>query len=409
MRLLQARGFLAPPRIHCPTCSMYAWDMRIMQPVYAGSEPHHPSCPKVRGAVEMVPRGPVTAVGMARVAGARVGTWEDDQKLAYSTGFSQGYVDGKLGKVAAKDPAGEKGAAVVIDTGTQLAFNSGYSAGYTQGSEEFAKDKGSTGSPSTPAAPAKPDAVVKVNKWGPFADQKEAVLAAMATVRAVLPAANDNLVDVITGIGLAESEFGLTFPWRLPSGLPSYNWGALHRGGAPCTQEMVFVRNDNDAKGKPQQVQFAAFSSMAAGLSCFLKIWSNNVVQSAASEGNATNVAAAMYARRYFAGCGKKCGTDCCGNNEERILEYARMLQGGAARVASIAGRGTKVYVGDTVPANWRNLTITMNPSAPFPGDDAGGEGGVSPVTTGGLGLLVGVGIGAGALFLLAKRGKVTI
>jgi hypothetical protein len=398
-RVVQARGFLSPPRIHCPTCQLYAWDMRVMQPVYVGSEAHHPSCIKVRGRVE------APTVGMARVRGARVATWEDDQKLAYNTGYSHGYIDGKSGAASSVDPAGQKGSGVVIDEGTKLAFDSGYYSGYKAGSEK-------TPSTSTPpvdtASPTNLDAFVKANKWGPFAGQKEAVLWAMGVVRSAVPGANDNFVDIATGIGLAESEFGLTFPWRLPNGMPSYNWGALHRGSAPCTQGMVFTRGDKNAKGDVVQAQFAAFPSMAQGFACFLKIWNNSDVENAANDGNATYVAAAMYARRYFEGCGKKCGEKCCGNNEERILEYGRMLQGAAARVAGIAGRATKVFVGE-VPKSWRNLTVALNPSAPYPGDAAGGDNDISATSAGGIGLLVGMGIGAGALFLLAKRGKISI
>lgn len=402
MRIVQATGFTRPPHISCPTCQFYTWNMRTMQPVYVGTEPHHPGCqrlPRQRAPLALPPaspRAPAGALG-AFVGAARVGTWEDDQKTAYTTGYSQGLVDARLGNPERKDPAGEKGAGVVTDEGTKLAFNSGYAEGYKKGLEAAA--------PATPPAPPV-SGIEKINAWGPYADQREAAIAAMAAVRGTVPGANDNLVDILAAIGLFESDYGLTYSWRMPDGRPSYNWGALHRGSAPCTQEMVFVHNDKNAAGVSSAVQFAAFPNMTAGLSCFLKIWANALIMDAALEGNATNVAAAMYARRYFAGCGRKCDEICCGTNEERILEYARLIQGVATRVAGFAGRGTKVYVGP-VPKNWRNLTVALNPSAPYPGDVI--DKPLSSTATGGIGLLTGVAIGAGALFFLVKKGKITV
>jgi hypothetical protein len=111
--------------------------------------------------------------------------WDNaEEKLAYNTGYSHGVFDGKKGVPKSPDPAGQKGAGVVIDQGTRIAFNKGYSSGYLstyEGKPSPAPSPGKKseptssggGSPLTPSAAAckdtfsklPPDVVSKVNAW----------------------------------------------------------------------------------------------------------------------------------------------------------------------------------------------------------------------------------------------------
>lgn len=195
--------------------------------------------------------------------------------------------------------------------------------------------------------------IATLGTWGPYGDNEgDAVRAAVEQIKALVPGVTDNQIDIIAAIGWFESGFGLTPTWRLPSGLPSYNWGGVRAR----PEDDKIPHGDKDAQGADIRPYFAAFTSMVAGLQRFLTVWGDEAFK-AAADGDATRVAAIMYRRGYF--------SNTSGSNEERILGYARMIDGRAHKVATYAGRASKVFVGP-VPADWR---LGAKPGAVFPGD----------------------------------------
>src|SRR5574341_833403 len=109
-------------------------------------------------------------------------------------------------------------------------------------------------------------------------------------------------------IGRLESDFGVSGSWRMPGGVPSFNWGALTGKGTAGS----LTHGDNAADGTPITLDFQAFHTMSEGFDAFRKVWTRGdvagdksiphepTVIDAASRGDALSVARTMYAHRYY-------------------------------------------------------------------------------------------------------------
>lgn len=155
------------------------------------------------------------------------------------------------------------------------------------------------------------------------------------TVDSVLPGLPKPIRQIVLAIGWLESRYGLTSDWQLPNGSPSYNWGALvYTGASPGRLD----HGDKKADGTGTVYSFAAYNSAADGFRAFLATWKRADTFAAASAGNATATAAAMYGHGYFTGAG--------GTANDRIAAYAKAILSSAELVANTLGEPIAVTLG---------------------------------------------------------------
>ena len=141
--------------------------------------------------------------------------------------------------------------------------------------------------------------------------------------------------------GWAESNLGVRKPFLLPSGEPSFNWGATTaKSGVP-----YFGGGDTDAAGKPITQRWAKWSSMAEGLDYWLSFGSVKAGLQSMQEGDATTYAAVIFDRGYYTGV--NCDRETC------IRRYAVWLRDVARdKVASALGMPSLVSDAEPVPAS---------------------------------------------------------
>lgn len=173
---------------------------------------------------------------------------------------------------------------------------------------------------------------------------------AAAIAAAKLGESNLAAIQTAVAIGILETDLGTSGSWicsggncsDLEDGDASYNWGGLVGKGTAGSID----HGDRNPDGTPTHYNFQAFHSMAQAFAAFYATWSRGdasidrpqsvipherTVLAAASRGDALAVAATMYAHKYFGGV--------AGNDQARILAYAKAIVGAAAVVAAALGQ----------------------------------------------------------------------
>jgi hypothetical protein len=175
-----------------------------------------------------------------------------------------------------------------------------------------------------------------LGKWGPYADEKEAVLASMDVIDEVRPDWPDAAKKIALAIGWAESRFGLPPDWQFPpgpgrpEGAPSYNWGAMVMTGSAGT----LPHADHTADGKPVTWGFAAWNTAEEGFGAWARMMERPGLAPALKamrEGNALGVAEGMYADCLFSGT---CPPDC--SDTARIERYGKLILGAVKHLAPL-------------------------------------------------------------------------
>lgn len=223
--------------------------------------------------------------------------------------------------------------------------------------------------------------------WGPYANEKEAVLASMDVIDAVRPDWPDAAKKIGLGIGWAESRFGVTPDWQFPSGNPSWNWGAMVMKGNAGT----IKHPDHEAMGKATTYDFAAWNTAEDGF----RAWANMMEQArlapalaAMKEGNARGVAEGMYAACLFSGT---CPPDC--SDTQRIERYAQLILGAVGHLAPLGGWDpNEVFLGTRMNVPLGKCSWHDDYKGPKP-TGGGGTPTSSPSSGSSTGLLVGVGL----------------
>jgi hypothetical protein len=220
--------------------------------------------------------------------------------------------------------------------------------------------------------------------WGPYASREAAIFGASQALRDVLgdkggvgPIGRP-MRQIVLAIGLAESELGVGPSWRVASGAPSWNFGALTTTNPA---QPSIPHPDKDAAGKPIVQAFAAFPDQAAGIKAFLSTW-GDAAFIAANTGDAGAVASIMYDRGYYTGVS--------GTREERIAAYRGMIVGAAGTVAKALGDPLEVTAGPVLPKGAAPTpAVPPSPSSSTSStSSSGGGAAIAAVTLAGLAFL---------------------
>lgn len=132
-------------------------------------------------------------------------------------------------------------------------------------------------------------------------------------------------------VGQFESYLGLKLQWLLPSGEPSYNWGAL----------ASFSKSEPSFIG-PQGRSWMRFDSMQAGLERFLAIRSvKKALTLVDADGDLNAAVAAMYDGKYW---------ECSKGREACIAEYAKGVLAVANNVAKANGQPLLLNTKQPIP-----------------------------------------------------------
>lgn len=206
--------------------------------------------------------------------------------------------------------------------------------------------------------------------WGPFASREAAIFGASQALReelgdkAGVGPIGRPMRQIALAIGLAESELGVGPSWRVSSGAPSWNFGALTTTNPA---QPSIPHPDKDKSGKPIVQAFAAFPDQRAGIRAFLNTW-GDLAFAAASTGDAGAVASIMYDRGYYTGTS--------GTREERIAAYRGMILGAANTVAKALGDPLEVTAGPVLPKGTSAPTGGGGTPAPAPSSPASSSSG---------------------------------
>lgn len=125
---------------------------------------------------------------------------------------------------------------------------------------------------------------------------------------------------VLLGQVWGESRFGATADWG-----ESNNWGAVtyHKGDGKWVEH-----TDHTEHGKRVTVRFQAYDTQLDAARDWLRILMRGGTPKAIAASSIIDMAAAMYANRYYTGVQGTAG--------DRIAAYASMLRGGASHVRAV-------------------------------------------------------------------------
>lgn len=166
--------------------------------------------------------------------------------------------------------------------------------------------------------------------WGPYANEKAAVLASMDVIDEVRPDWPDAAKKIALAIGFAESRFGVTPDWQFPDGTPSWDWGAMVMKGTRGT----LPHPDHTADGKPVTWGFAAWNTPQEGFAAWARMMERPGLApalAAMKAGNATGTAEGMYADCLYSGT---CPPDC--SDKARIERYGKLIVGAVKHLAPL-------------------------------------------------------------------------
>ncbi len=120
-----------------------------------------------------------------------------------------------------------------------------------------------------------------------------------------------------------ESRFGSTRDWGT-----SNNWGAV----TYHLRDGKFIEHaDHSADGKPVVYRFQAYDTQLQAARAWLRVLFRGGVPTALERGTVRDLAAAMYANRYYTGINTDTDHDgVSGTATDRILAYAGLISSGA-------------------------------------------------------------------------------
>lgn len=125
-----------------------------------------------------------------------------------------------------------------------------------------------------------------------------------------------------------ESRFGSTRDWGT-----SNNWGAV----TYHLRDGKFIEHaDHSADGKPVVYKFQAYDTQLEAARAWLKVILRGNVPSALLHGTVRDLAAAMYANRYYTGINTDTDRDgLSGTANDRIMAYEALIRNNAAFITS--------------------------------------------------------------------------
>ena len=181
------------------------------------------------------------------------------------------------------------------------------------------------------------------------------------------PNLSDSALEILLAQVQGESDFGYAF--KTPDGSPSHNWGAVMR---PGTKGTIPVKDSVEGKAVTQK---AAWNESAYdGAKVFYDVVRGRYSDALqkAQNGDLWGYSEGLFKKGYYGGFppGHKWGAPADVipksplDNWYRILNYAKMIQGGATRIANIIGKPVAFQL--NIPPKPENIPTQATPKQTF-------------------------------------------